>query len=209
MHPYLVRLGIPLAVQNHFEPYWRTDDNGALLFDYGDEQEHFGLGFHRLPAADSCWLAGETGPGIRHIFICNCAMEAISFLALNHYRLPDFDRLLFIATGGSLTAQKLQLPRRLALSKISVIHENSLLGHLIALKIAAGIRRQPVQFYALPENRIQILFRHQHYAFEEASFSMSRFEKASDFRFRVRCEWPAGHLTFLDQLKAGPFIPNL
>jgi hypothetical protein len=209
MHPYLVRLGIPLTVQDFFESYWRTDANGALLFDYGDQQEHYGLGFHRLPISESCWVAGKVDLGINHVFICACAMEAISFLALNSYRLPGFDRLLFMATGGSLTAEKLNLICCVANTKISVIHEHSLLGHLTALKTGAGIRRQPVKAYTLPDNRVRIIFRNQSYDFDEEPFSLSGFEKASGFRFHIRCERPQNHLTYLDQLKAGPFIPNL
>lgn len=209
MHPYLVRMGIPLTVQDFFQPYWRTAENGALLFDYGDQQEHYGMGFHRLPVSENCWIAGKIDLGINHIFICSSAMEAISFLTLKSYRLPAFDRLLFIATGGSLNAEKLPFIRGVANAKVSVIHENSLLGHLFTLKIAAAMRRVQVTAYTLPGNRLGISFRQQPYDFDESNFSLSRFEKASGFRFNLRCEHPTDNLTYLDHLKNSPFVPNL
>jgi len=209
MHPYLIRLGISLQVQRFFAPYWRTDEKGALLFEFGDQQEHYGMGYHRVPLADTCWIAGDQQSACSNVFIAYSAMEAICFFASYHHRFPVRDRLLFIATGGSLPSEKLCFLLRFANLKVNLIQENSVLGHIWALKLVAAVRQLPLGVYNLPENRVRIVFRNHAYDFDATDFSLSRFEKACHYRFKGRFYYPLKHLTFLDALKANPFRPNL
>jgi hypothetical protein len=209
MHPYLIRLGIPLAVQDFFLPYLQMDGGGNLLFNYEDGFENYGMAYHRVPASDHYWTAGDQLL-YREVIIAGSAMEAIAYLALHRHRYPSMDVLLFLSTGNRINMPQLNRIRRYSKGKIcTLVFENSLLGHIADLKIAAGIRKIPVAVFAEPGTRLRIRFRLQDYWFDAEDFTLNRFEKVAGFRFAVRTAKSISALTFLHQLKAGPFIPNL
>jgi len=209
MYPFLVRLGVPVPVQDFFRPYIKTGDHGNLLFTYQDSLENFGMAYHLIPSSDFFWSAGEVLFG-KELIITGSAMEAIAYLTVNHHRYRTADDLLFLATGNRINARQLDWIRQSGLAKLSMlIFDKSLLGHVADLKMAAGIQKIPVAVFAEPGNRIRVRFRFQDYRFDAGDFTLSRFEKASGFRFRIRTCKSKSANTFLDQLKAGPFIPNL
>lgn len=207
MHPYLIRLGVPLAVQDFFKPYWQTDAGGNLLFHYQDSFEHYGMAFHKVPAAEHYWIAGDPFLS-RELIITYSAMEAIAYCALHPNQAMD--HYVCLATGTRFNAQQFHWIRQYAKGKpCTLVFENSPLGHIADLKMAAGIKRIPVAVFAEPENRLLVRFRMQDYHFNAADFSLSRFEKVAGFRFGLRTAKSKAAVDFLDQLKAGPFIPNL
>ncbi|SDE36007.1 hypothetical protein SAMN05216464_105344 [Mucilaginibacter pineti] len=207
MHPYLIRLGVPLAVQDFFSPYWQTDTGGNLLFNYRDSFEHYGMAYHKVPASAHFWTAGDPFLS-RELIVTGSAIEAIAYLTLhpNHIR----NNCVCVATGARLNMQQLYWIRQNAKGKsCTLVFENSPLGHIADLKMAAGIKGVPVAVFTEPENSLRIRFRMKDYRFNAEQFTLSRFERACGFRFGLRTAKSKTAITFLDQLKAGPFIPNL
>ena len=196
MHPFLTRLGVPPAVQEFFEPYYTTDETGNLVFWYGDEAEHFGFAFHRVPAK-GLWQAGNPNTAmIRQIFYCENAMEAISFLSLHYSAYPYFDRLLFLA--GDAEHSWLQQ------KSWSLVFNGDILGRVRDLKVAAAIRRLPVTV-SLNDESVHIRFRQDNYTILQDQFSLAAFEKISKYRFNVKTHKAKHAYTWLDQLKTSAF----
>jgi hypothetical protein len=208
MQPFLVRLGVPLVVQDFFRPYLITDAGANLLFDYQDSMEHYGMAYHRVPASGHYWAAGDTLHS-KSLIIAGSAMEAIAYCTLFHHQF-QLDNLLFLATGTRLNAGQYHwIKQHLAGKSCTLVFENSPLGHIADLKMAAGIKGIPVAVFSAPGNGLRIRFRMRDYDFDAEQFTMSRFEKACGFRFGLRTAKSKTAVTFFDQLKAGPFIPNL
>jgi len=205
MHPYLTRLGVRQEVQDYFEPYCFSNDAGDLCFAYGNEFEHYGFGFHRVPIVSTFWMAGNLYfSQVRHVIVCPSAMECIAWLNHNWFSFFDMESLLFLSAGASLHHQHIHWLRGHLTGKDSTFaFGRDLLGRLTALKLAAGIRGQRLHIAYLAEEKIQILFRGRTYLFDPENFSINVLEKASGYRFRVRISTPKNYNTFFEQLKAG------
>lgn len=196
MHPYLTKLGVPPAVQDFFEPYYTSDEIGNMIFWYGDEAEHFGFAFHRVPVK-GLWQAGNANTAmIRHVFYCDNAMEAISFLSLNSSAYPYFDQLLFLAgeTECCLQPQK----------SYSLVFNRDILGRIRDLKVAAAIRSLPVSV-SLTGEFVHIRFRQEKYTIPQDRFSLNTFEKISKYRFNIKTYKSKNTDCWLDQLKTTNF----
>jgi len=195
MHPFLTKLGVAPAVQDFFEPYFITDIEGNLVFSYGDEAEHFGFAFHRVPPK-GFWLAGSSNSAmIRFVFICESAMEAISYFSLNYHSFRQIEQCLFIAGDPAF-----KLPGK----SCSLIFGKDILGKGRDLITAAKIRNMPLSLL-LTDNRVQIRFRQKNYDILQQSFSLSAFEKLSGYRFNLRICKPKKYDCWLDQLKTPTF----
>ena len=196
MHPFLTKLGVAPVVQDFFEPYFITDIEGNLVFSYGDEAEHFGFAFHRVPPK-GFWLAGSSNSAmIRFVFICESAMEAISYFSLNYAFFSHTDQLLFLAgeTEFSLLGRK----------SCSLVFDKNILGRVSDLKTAAAIRSLPLTISLIDES-VRIRFRHKDYQIPQQNFSLSAFEKLSGYRFNLRICKPKKYDCWLDQLKSTTF----
>ncbi len=192
MHPYLTRLGVPPVVQDFFEPYYTTDNNGNLVFSYGEQAEHFGFAFHRVPA-QGLWSAGNANSAmIRQVFYCDSAMEAISFLSLNYSFFNGTDQLLFLAGGASV--------RLLNSKAYSLVFGKDILGRVRDLKIAAAIRRLAITI-KLADQLVHIRFREKDFVLPQETFSLNAFGKLSGYHFGVRVCKPKKNDCWLDQLK--------
>jgi hypothetical protein len=190
MHPFLTRLGVAPAVQQFFEPYYTAGDTGNLVFEYGDEAEHFGFAFHRVPAS-GLWQAGNSNAAlIRYVFLCDSAMEAISFFSFHFHAFPQPAQCLFMA--GELQV----FPGKTC----SLVFSNDLLGRVRDLKTAAALGRQPLAI-SLSEETVLVRFRQKTYEIPQDQFSLSVFEKLSGFRFGIRVCKPKNAACWLDQLK--------
>ena len=195
MHPFLTKLGVAPVVQDYFAPYFITDIEGNLVFSYGDEAEHFGFAFHRVPA-NGFWQAGNSNLSmIRYVFLCDSAMEAISFFSLNYHSFRQIDQCLFIAGNPAF-----KLPGK----SCSLIFGKDILGKVRDLVTAAKIRNMPLSVL-LTENDVQIYFRQKKYDIPHQSFSLSAFEKLSGYRFNLRICKPKNNDCWLDQLKTTTF----
>lgn len=204
MHPYLERLGIRSDVQEFFAPFYDADEAGDLCFSYGNDFEHYGLGFHRVPLSFGFWLAGNLCfAQVGTLIICASAMEALAWLELNWHRIADSFSLLFFSAGPSFSDEHVcWLRRHFSGKRIVVALGNDLLGRLSAAKMAAGICGLNLQIAYLSEEKIQILFRGETYIFSPENLSLNALEKLSGFRYRVIISTPKNHNSFFEQLKA-------
>lgn len=208
MHPYLTRLGVGAEVQQFFAPFYVSDEAGNLCFWYGKVYEHFGLGFHRVPLSADLWLAGNLNfSQVRQVIISGSALDAVSWLNKKAIYLSHTENILFVATGSGLQTEHLNwINKQLFGKAFSLIYGNDLLGRLASLKMAAGLRRLPLEVYAEGKDLISVSFRSRNYAFSQDNFSLHAFEKVAKFRFGIRCDQPKDYLTFFDGLKADAFL---
>ena len=206
MHPYLTRLVVRPEVQAFFEPYYSAG-SGDLLFQQGNYREHFGMAFHRIPSGGDFWLAGELNLSmVERVFISNSAMDAVAFLHFFGHSLADWENILFISTGIKPTAiQFCWIRDKLAGKHLTLIFPADLPGNVTDLKVAAAYRRMPAAAFLAEKERLKICFRAKVYEFDQQTFTLSAFERASAYRFKVVTCKPKHGASFLEQLKAGAF----
>jgi len=194
MNPLLTRLGVPPEVQDYFEV------GDELIFNYGDTSEHFGDGFHRLPATENLWLAGsETAP---HVIITYSAMEAVAFVTVNRHRYR-LDQLVFVAIGSKLHQVQINwIRQRFLKRKFTLVFGDDLIGHITAIKLAAGIRNLPVQIY-YAGNHVRIYKEKEFIILDDEHLSLHAFQEAFGLRPRLRTARPKTAPTFLSQLQNG------
>ena len=203
MHPYLDWLGINPQIQTWLAPSFQSDAAGNILFKYGNETEIYGIGFHRLPANEEFWQAGAQNIAtVKKVIICTSAMEAIAWLHFHAPAFTDLDSLLLLSTGSALTLAKRARLSALGKHKSYVLAtENSLLGAVMDLSIAAAIRRKPISIRHDAEY-LDIFFRNQAYRVQAEHFSLNAFSKQAGFRFRCGTSKPTDHLNWLQLLLA-------
>ena len=206
MHPYLTRLGVRPEVQAFFEPYYSAVSRD-LLFQQGNYREHFGFAFHRIPSGGDFWLAGELNLStVDRVFISTSAMDAVAFLHFFGHGLADWENILFIATGVKPTTIQLRWIRdKMGGKHLTLIFPADLPGAVTDLKVAAAFRRMPAAAFLAEKERLKIYFRAKVYEFDQQTFTLSGFERASAYRFKVVTCKPKYGASFLDQLKAGAF----
>lgn len=204
MHPYLTRLGIRPEVQRYFRPFFRADEFGNLIFPYGDDREHFGFAFHRVPITDECWLAGNLHYAqVRLVILSASALDAVSWLNKKYYSIPFAQNLLFISLGAGISeAQLYWLKEELKGKKYQFIFTNDLLGRMADLKVAAAIRGWRTSVYVAADEKIAVSFRAANFLFSQGAFSLSAFEQAAGVRFGIPAIKPKLHISFFDELKA-------
>jgi hypothetical protein len=204
MHPYLTRLGVRPEVQAYFRPCYRTSDLGNLLFPYGDEGEHFGFAFHRVPVTDDCWLAGSIHfPQVRMVILSTSALDAVSWLNKKYNAFTATENLLFVALGGGISDAQLHWIRdKFSRKKCHLIFSNDLLGRLADLKVAAALHGWPLSLYADPEEKVTINFRTANFCFSQETLSLSAFERAAGIRFGVSTSKPRKYNSFFEELQA-------
>jgi hypothetical protein len=206
MHPYLARLGVRSEVQAFFAPYY-SDGSCDLLFQLDNYREHFGFAFHRIPSGGDFWLAGELNLFlVDRGFISNSAMDAIAFLHFFGHTLPNWENMLFIAIGLKPSEMQLRWIRdKLAGKQVTLLFPADLPGNVTDLKVAAAFRRLPAAAFLAEKERLKICFRAKVYEFDQQTFTLSAFERASTHRFKVVTCKPKHGASFLEQLKAGAF----
>ncbi|MCQ6957665.1 hypothetical protein [Mucilaginibacter aquariorum] len=204
MHPYLTRLGVRPEVQRYFRPFFHADEFGNLIFPYGDEKEHYGFAFHRVPITDECWFAGNFHfEQVRLIILSSSAVDAISWLNKKFHTIAHTQDLLFVSFGAGISMVQLRwLRERLIRKKYQFIFTNDLLGRMADVKVAAAIRGWPISVYVPDDHQIAVRFRAAKFLFSQNDFSLSAFEKAAGARFGIAVTKPKLHNSFFDELKA-------
>ncbi|TFF35497.1 hypothetical protein [Mucilaginibacter psychrotolerans] len=173
-----------------------TDD---LLFSYGEDHEHYGEGFHKVPTTINLWVAGNETAA--EVIISYSAMEAIAFIAVNRQRYPRPELLAFIAIGNRLHDEQIRWIRdRFRKSKFTLVFGSDMLGRVTDIKLAAGIKAIPLRVYFVGE-RLMFSTKGQYRIFDKDKQTLSLFFKAFGIRARIRTRKPVKFLTFLDQLK--------
>ena len=204
MHPFLTRLGVRPEVQAFFRPFYSSDDTENLVFNYGDGQEHYGFAFHHIPVSDHFWMAGNLElPQVRQVILGASALDAFSWLNKKALFLSNMDNLLFLSVGAGIRQSHLHwINKRLSGKSCTLIFSDDLLGRVTDLKLAAAIRKQPVNIYLDGTEQVIVRFRSRTFYFRQESFSLNAFEKAAKYHFGVCTDKPKNHLTFFDELKA-------
>lgn len=207
MHPYLTRLKVPSEVQEFFAPFYCSDDNGDLLIRYGNELEHYGMAFHRIPTSNDLWKAGQLELSqVRQVFICSSAMEAIAFLSFRYERLVALDQLLFVSTGTKPIPGHIDwLRTSLRGKRCFLVQGNDLLGRISAIKLATGLLGKPVAITAMGQELFRVSYRYTDYYFEQESLTLSAFQKATGFRSGISTCIPLKFDSFFAQLKFNAF----
>ena len=98
MNELLTRLGVPMDIQAFF------NISEELSFQYGDTNEHYGEGFHKIPTTVNLWMAGEETA--LEVIVTYCVMEAIAFITINRQRYPKLEELAFVAIGNKLQEEQ-------------------------------------------------------------------------------------------------------
>ncbi|SDF27896.1 hypothetical protein SAMN05216464_115102 [Mucilaginibacter pineti] len=208
MHAFLTRLGICPKVQDFFAPHYLSDACGNLIFPYGNDTEHFGFAFHRVPDTEMLWLAGNPNSNmIRRVFICASAMEAIAYLSVKYTAINDLEGLLFASVGAKPSIEQINwLNRNFTGRQFALVFGKDILGRVCELKVAAGLSNIPVAIF-LEGDFIIVNYRSANYIFPAQAFSLNAFEKKTGCRFRIATQKPPGFDSYFQQLKAGK-LPN-
>lgn len=204
MHPYFTRLRVRSEVQRFFRPFYDVDDIGNLLFAYGEDWEHFGFAFHKVPVTDSLWLAGNVHfPQVHLVILSASALDAVAWLNKKLPRFPQIENVLFVSLGAGISdKQVLWIREHLAGKRYRLLFGNDLLGRMADLKLAAAIRGWPISLYLAEKGQVIIDFRSRHFSFSQENFSLFAFEKMAGVRFGVRTDKPKSFNTFFDELRA-------
>jgi hypothetical protein len=193
MNRILSGLGIPLEVQAFF------NIAGDLTFNYGDQVEHYGAGFHIVPSTQNLWFAGTQNA--THLIITYSVMEAMAYISFNRHRFPRLEQVAFIAIGNQLHVEqgnwiRQNFPGR----KMVLVFGKDLVGHITAIKLAAAIKNIPLRIL-YKDGGIHIYRNNCLKVFRQEQISLHSFQVAFSIRPRFRTGKPVHSLTFLDQLK--------
>jgi hypothetical protein len=192
MHQQLTKLGVPSELQAYF-------DLRELRFNYGDEQEVFGPGFHLVPLTSDLWMTGSYPA--TELIITSSAMEAIAYMALNAWRHPPDGSLSFIALGLRPQPEQLLWINRYCLKrKITLVFPNDLCGRLADIVIAAGIRNKQVR-PVWKDGNVRLTMKNVAFDLLPEKISLNTFEKTCALRTGIRTRKPGRFNTFLDQLQ--------
>ena len=204
MHPYFTRLGIRPEVQRFFGPFYQVDPIGNLLFAYGEETEHFGFAFHRVPVTDGFWLAGNLQfSQVRLVILSASALDAVSWLNKKAAAFPQTENLLFVSLGAGVSeAVLLWIRAHLEGRVFRLLFGLDVLGGIADVKLAAAIKGWPLSVYLGAGEQVTVSFRSRIFSFRQENFSLAAFEKAAGIRFGVATDKPKVYNSFFDELKA-------
>ena len=193
MNAYLTRLGVPKEIQAFFKT------GAELFFDYGDCQEHFAEGFHKIPTTRNLWLAGNDMA--MEVIISYSAMEAIAFLTTNRIRYPRLEQLACIAIGNRLHAEQTDWIRKnFRVRKFTLVFSKDLPGHITDIKLAAALQNSHIRV-AYAQHNVIIYRQDQIRIFEDDQVSLHQFKLAFGIRGSVRTRKPTQTATYLEHLK--------
>ena len=193
MNELLTRLGVPMDIQAFF------NISEELSFHYGDTNEHYGEGFHKIPTTVNLWMAGEETA--LEVIVTYCAMEAIAFITINRQRYPKLEELAFIAIGNKLQEEQAKwIRQKFQKRKFTLVFGCDLLGHLTDIKLGAGLKNIPIRIHH-SNFKVLIYRREKLRVFDEDVVSFHAFQLAFGIRGKIRTRKPIKSLTFLDQLK--------
>ena len=187
MAALLHKLGVPRNVRLFFEPWYQLEADGSIAFPFGDEFEHVGRDFHRVPTAVNPWIAGN-GP---LVFISFSAMEAICFLACYAHSFPDFNLLQFIAIGNHWENF------HPCSGKVTLLFGRDILGRLNDIKLSVALRNKQLAIHYCDDETFDI----DGQLFPESQDTLNLFEKKLGIRSGIRTAKPRTFNTFFEQLK--------
>ena len=192
MNDLLNRLGVPSDIQAFF------NTQADLSFPFGDDAEHFGANFHRIPTTGNLWLAGNQNAS--EVIVTYSAMEAIAFMTANRQRYPNPGKLAFIAIGNKLQDKQISwISRNFARAKFTMVFGNDLLGQITCIKLGAGLKKMPLRIQH-HNGKVSIHCKDKFRTFDENRITYNAFQLAFAFRWKIRTRRSAKSLTYLEQL---------
>jgi hypothetical protein len=192
MNLILTGLGIPLEIQAFF------NIAGDLTFNYGDQVERYGTGFHIVPSTQNLWFAGTQNA--THLIITYSVMEAMAFITFNRHRFPRLEQLAFFAIGNRLhTEQGDWIRQNFPGRKVILVFGSDLVGHITDIKLAAAIKNIPIRIL-FKDNAIHIYRNNRLQVFDQEQVSLHTFQEAFSIRPRFRTGKPVRSKTFLELL---------
>lgn len=192
MNALLTKLGVPPKTQQFFA----VEES---IFDFGNEIEFFSETTHCVPVTNNMWMAGNLLA--RQVIITFSAMEAIAMLTLNQANYPNYNQLLFVATGVRVADCQLKwIKQHLKGREITLAFGNDLISRITDIKVAAAIRGKSVKL-SFQEGNVIAWLKEKEIVFEADKVSLHAFETTFGIRTMIRTCKPFDHLTFLDKLK--------
>lgn len=184
---YLTRLGISAEVQALFYGTYKTDEeSGDIYFEYSEgATERYSLRFHRLPSVPAFWKAGiQEKKIITEVIIGSSALDIIVYFSKKLSTFSLSSNLLFLASGARLYDFHLNLITTLGKKRITLVFDDTFLGRISDIKIAAAILNQPIHFEVVGEQVI-IKFKDRKITFNAIDVSLNTFQRA--FKIRTSC----------------------
>lgn len=195
MNTLLTRLGISAEIQACFNV------SADLTFNYGDQEEYYGDGFHTVPTTRNVWVAGNQWAA--HVVVSYSVIEAMAFITLKRHRYPRLEQLAFVAIGNRFNIeQSTWIRKNFTGRKFTLVFGKDLVGHITDIKLTAGIKNIPIKIFH-SENEVLICRGKTLRIFNQGQISLHAFQEAFAIRPRFSTGKPAQALTFLDQLKYG------
>lgn len=202
-NPYLTKLGISSEVQALFYGTYKTEeDSNSISFEYGEgAAEHYSLGFHRLPSVPKFWKAGVLETNIvTEIIIGYSALDVMTYLSKKLNTYSKNTNLLFLATGARLYDFHLDLIKTFNKKRITLIFDNTFLGRISDIKVAAAMMDQPIRFEIKNED-VTIQFKYKKAAFNFEDVSLNVFLREFKVRLHFLKTQKSKGITFLqDQI---------
>ncbi|GAA4339626.1 hypothetical protein GCM10023149_50440 [Mucilaginibacter gynuensis] len=191
MADLLTRLGVPTDIRSWFD----IEDS---LFTFGDDHEHFGETFHRVPTTKNLWTAGNHQSP--EVIITFSAMEAVAYLTLNCHLYSKPYNLLFIAIGNLPHSWQLEWIRlRYKNRKFTLVLGKDLLGRLCDVFIAARICNKVIKM-TYTDAMVKMSYRGNSHIFDPETITLGKVERVLGIRTRIRTKKPASANSFLEQL---------
>jgi hypothetical protein len=192
MNTLLTKLGVSPEIQALF------NIGEELLFDYGDGFEHFYATGHKIPITQNIWRAGNELA--TQVIISASVMELISFIALNGQKFHEPGNLFFIAMGNNYQLAKLKWIRdSLKKRKFILVHANDLLGRLMDIKAATGLKDKSTTL-SWSDPFVQFVIAGRSFKIEQDLVSLAAFERQAGIRTHIRTSKPFPFNTYLEQL---------
>ncbi|QTE35286.1 hypothetical protein J3L18_19310 [Mucilaginibacter gossypii] len=128
-------------------------------------------------------------------------MEAIALVTLHRHHYPRLQQTAFVAIGSRLhDGQASWIRQHFPKRKFTLVFGKDLLGHLTAIKMAAGIRNVPVRMFHTG-HQVAIYNDERELITSDERLSLHAFQEAFGLRPRFRTACARLALTFLDQLQ--------
>jgi hypothetical protein len=192
MNALLTRLGVSPEIQGFFNV------EADLLFNYGDDHEHYGDGFHKVPTTPNLWVAGDETAS--SVIVTHSAMESIAFLSIHRQRYPKLEQLAFIAIGNRMASEQINwINENFPGRRFTLVFSNDLLGRITDIKLAAALQKRAIRVFHV-HNKVMIFYGDRLQVFSEERLSLHQFQETFGIRPRIPTRKSIQSLTFLDQL---------
>lgn len=184
----LIKLGICDSVIDFFKPDFSIDQNGNIVFDYGDGKfETFGINKHITPKLCPPWVSHRLDlPAITDVYIFESAIEALCFAQCKWSIMKEqgFMKALFLSIGSLTLPQVTEwISESLKGKNFHFVFSSTLLGRVMDCRMAARLANKTVRITHYDET-VFVDFAGCNFQFNEDDFTLSAFKKASGFYFK-------------------------